>query len=107
MGTRWDGLTWLKVTAMRAAGSPVWLPRFRDELVFRFTTQSSELNEGKGPWGPMRMIFLQYPSDPIVFFRDHQLAACSRSDEATERPRRGARNPLGYLSSRSSSRSAT
>ena len=28
-----------------------------------------ELNKGNRPWGPMRMIFLEYPSDPIVFSR--------------------------------------
>jgi uncharacterized membrane protein len=68
VGPPWDSVTWRKVTAMRAAGSPVWLPRFRDESLFHFTTQSNELNETNTRWGPMRMVFLQYPSDPIVFF---------------------------------------
>jgi uncharacterized membrane protein len=67
-GPPWDSVTWRKVTAMRAAGSPVWRPRFRDESLFHFTTQRNELNEANPRWGPMRMVFLQYPSDPIVFF---------------------------------------
>src|SRR6516162_23879 len=38
--------------------------------------------------------FFAVPLRPDRFFRDHQLAARARLDEATERPRRGARNPL-------------
>ena len=34
VGPPWDSETWRRVTAMRAAGSPVWLPRVRDELSF-------------------------------------------------------------------------
>jgi uncharacterized membrane protein len=67
-GPPWDSVTWRKVTETRAAGSPVWLPLFRDESLFRFTGQHNALNEAKTSWGPMRMVYLQYPSDPIVFF---------------------------------------
>jgi uncharacterized membrane protein len=73
VGPPWDSVTWRKVTALRAAGSPVWLPRFRDESLFHFTTQRNELNEANTRWGPMRMVFLQYPSDPIVFFESASL----------------------------------
>jgi uncharacterized membrane protein len=73
VGPPWDSVTWRRVTAMRRAGSPVWLPRFRDESLFHFTTQHNELNEATTRWGPMRMVFLQYPSDPIVFFETASL----------------------------------
>jgi uncharacterized membrane protein len=73
VGPPWDSETWRRMTAMRAAGSPVWLPRFRDESLFHFTTQRNELNEANRRWGPMRMVFLQYPSDPIVFFESASL----------------------------------
>jgi len=73
VGPPWDSETWRKVTAMRAAGSPVWLPRLRDKSLFHFTTQRNELNEAGTRWGPMRMVFLQYPSDPIVFFESASL----------------------------------
>jgi uncharacterized membrane protein len=73
VGPPWDSETWAKVTAMRAAGSPVWLPRLRDESLFHFATQRNELNEANTRWGPMRMVFLQYPSDPIVFFESASL----------------------------------
>jgi uncharacterized membrane protein len=72
-GPPWQSVTWRKVTAMRAAGSPIWLPRFRDDSLFHFTTQRNELNEPNTRWGPMRMVFLQYPSDPIVFFEPNSL----------------------------------
>lgn len=72
-GPPWDSVTWGKVTEARAAGSRVWLPRFRDETLFRFTTQDNALSESKTSWGPMRMVFLQYPSDPIVFFETASL----------------------------------
>ena len=68
VGPPWNSVTWRRVTAMRAAGSPVWLPRFLGEALFHFTTQRNELHEANPRWGPMRMVFLQYPSDPIVFF---------------------------------------
>jgi uncharacterized membrane protein len=67
-GPPWDSVTWRKVTETRAPGSPVWLPRFRDESLFRFTTQRNELTQTKTSWGPIRIVYLQYPSDPIVFF---------------------------------------
>ena len=73
VGPPWDSETWRRVTAKRAAGSPVWLPRFRDESLFHFATQRGELNEDNARWGPMRMVFLQYPSDPIVFFESASL----------------------------------
>jgi uncharacterized membrane protein len=73
VGPPWDSVTWSKMTAMRAAGSPVWLPRLRDESLFHFTTQRNELDEADTRWGPMRMVFLQYPSDPIVFFETASL----------------------------------
>jgi uncharacterized membrane protein len=73
VGPPWDSVTWGKVTAMRAPGSPVWLPRFRQESLFHFTTQRNELNEASARWGSMRMVFLQYPSDPIVFFESASL----------------------------------
>jgi uncharacterized membrane protein len=72
-GPPWDSVTWRKVTERRAAGSPVWLPRFRDGSLFHFTTQRNELNEANTRWGPMRMVFLQYPSDAIVFFEPASL----------------------------------
>ena len=35
--------------------------------------QRNELHAANTRWGPMRMVFLQYPSDPIVFFETASL----------------------------------
>ncbi len=64
--------TWRRVTAQRDPGSPAWLPVFRDGSVVRFMNQYQSLEEsGNSPWGHFRIAFLQYASDPIVFFSFH------------------------------------
>jgi uncharacterized membrane protein len=56
------------VTAEREPGSTAWLPRFGDGSFIRFANgPDTPLAEGP-PWGPMRIIYLQHPSDAIVFF---------------------------------------
>jgi uncharacterized membrane protein len=59
---------WRWATANRQAGSPEWLPRFGNDTSIRFANRGSQLGEPDAEWGPMRLAFLQYPSDPIVFF---------------------------------------
>lgn len=72
-GALWSGppfnsRTWKSVTADRIVGTPVWAPRFRDGSVIRFTTQQNLLAQAEAPWGPYRVVFLQYPSDAITFY---------------------------------------
>ncbi len=59
---------WRKMTADRNPGTPAWLPRFRDGSYVRFTSQRNALPEAGDHWGPMRIVYLQYASDPIVFY---------------------------------------
>lgn len=59
---------WRSFTSGREPGSPWWRPRIGDGSVVRFANQGQALDEGDAPWGPVRLIYLQYPSDPIVFF---------------------------------------
>jgi len=71
-GALWSGPpfrheTWTHATARRDAGSPAWLPRFRNGNVMRFMNHHQAPPQG-GAWGSFRIIFLQYASDPIVFF---------------------------------------
>ena len=73
VGPPWESRTWSNVTSNREAGSPVWQPKFRDETLFRFITQQNALDAIKPGWGPIRMVYLQYPSDPIVFFEETSL----------------------------------
>lgn len=72
-GALWSGPPfrserWNSVTRMREPGSPAWLPQFRDGSVIRFANQTTKADETNKPWGAIRFIYLQYASDPIVFF---------------------------------------
>ena len=59
---------WQTTTRDRQPGSPVWLPRFRDSAIVRFTNQQNHLDIPGADWGLMRIVYLQYGSDPITFF---------------------------------------
>jgi uncharacterized membrane protein len=72
-GALWSGppfrhATWQQTTANRDPGSPPWRPEFRKGSVVRFMNHGSGPGDSHGPWGGFRILFLQYPSDPIVFF---------------------------------------
>lgn len=72
-GVLWSGPpfrneTWRRVTAERDPGTPAWLPQFRGGSVVRFMNQEHGLDRGDAQWGNFRIAFLQYASDPIVFF---------------------------------------
>ena len=68
VGPPFASRTWPEVTASRAAGSPAWLPVARHAGVFRFFTADDEAQLRESGWGPVKVLYLQYPSDPIVFF---------------------------------------
>jgi uncharacterized membrane protein len=59
---------WRAATEEREPGTPAWLPRFGDGSIIRFTNQENALDIPGATWGPMRIVFLQYASDPITFF---------------------------------------
>jgi uncharacterized membrane protein len=72
-GALWSGppfpsRIWRAVTYHRNPGSPAWLPRFRDGSYVRFTSQENALTIPGAHWGPMRIVYLQYASDPVTFF---------------------------------------
>jgi len=72
-GALWSGPpfsseTWRAATKGRQPDSPAWLPRFRDGSVIRFTNQYGAPSLLNPSWGPMRIVYLQYASDPITFF---------------------------------------
>ncbi len=64
---------WRMATDERNPGSPAWLPTFGDGSVIRFTNQENTLGDPSTGWGPMRIVYLQYASDPITFFRPDSL----------------------------------
>ncbi|MFT4149112.1 MAG: alpha/beta-hydrolase family protein [Paracoccaceae bacterium] len=67
VGPPFASRSWAEITAGRVAGTPAWLPRFRDGSVVRFMNQT-EMPDAGLKWGPLRIVYLQYASDPIVFF---------------------------------------
>ena len=88
-GALWSGppfpsRTWRSVTDGRNPGSPEWLPRFRDSSIFRFTNQNDALNIPDATWGPIRIVYLQYASDPITFF---DVATLYREPDWMKEPR--------------------
>ena len=73
VGPPFPSRTWTSVTAQRNAGTPAWLPEFRDGSVIRFTSQTNKLDDAPAPWGPFRIIYLQYASDAVTFFDPNSL----------------------------------
>ncbi|WIY53450.1 alpha/beta-hydrolase family protein [Devosia sp. YIM 151766] len=67
-GPPFSSSIWSRVTDSRQPDTPYWLPRFGNSSAIRFMNQSGTATWDDVPWGPMRIVFLQYASDPIVFF---------------------------------------
>jgi uncharacterized membrane protein len=72
-GALWSGppfasRVWKSVTENRNAGSAAWLPVFRDGRFIRFMNQNGSTLPAGAPWGAMRVVYLQYASDSVVFF---------------------------------------
>ena len=60
-----------RLTDERDPGTPDWRPVYQQGHTVRFTVQEPTLLELPGqmdPWGPTRLAYLQYGSDPVVFF---------------------------------------
>jgi uncharacterized membrane protein len=90
-GALWTGSPylsglWRTVQEQRHPDSPAWRPRFGDGSLIRTLNQDGGLQRFDETWGPMRFVFLQYGSDPIVFF-DSSLAWKKPAWLADERAR--------------------
>lgn len=57
-----------QLTRKRNPDSPQWLPIIQDSSLVRFTAQNNNLVHPDISWGPMRFVYIQYASDPMVFF---------------------------------------
>lgn len=70
VGPPFAGQSWQHLTRDRRPDSPAWRPEVRDGRVVRFLNQTHELPvpEAAPSWGPVRILYLQYPSDAITFF---------------------------------------
>jgi uncharacterized membrane protein len=67
VGPPFASTNWRMTTANRDPDSPFWRPRIGQGTTVRFANRGDDL-DGMGEWGPLRILYLQYPSDPIVFF---------------------------------------
>ncbi|MCA8880420.1 MAG: alpha/beta-hydrolase family protein [Rhodobacteraceae bacterium] len=59
---------WQDVRNGRLRDSPAWRPRFGNGSLVRVANQQGGLEQFAAPWGPIRLVFLQYGSDAIVNF---------------------------------------
>lgn len=72
-GAVWSGppfpsRVWADLTSDRNPDSPSWLPTFRDGSMVRFTARENFLNAWGTRWSPMRFVYIQHASDPMIFF---------------------------------------
>ena len=72
-GGLWSGppfpsRVWAELTRERNPDSPSWLPTFRDGSIVRFTGREDSLNQWGDRWSPMRFVYIQHASDPMIFF---------------------------------------
>lgn len=64
---------WNYVQAARTEGSAWVLPTVGDGSLVRYASHFADASEAAAPWGNMRIVFLQYTSDPIVFYDPRSL----------------------------------
>ncbi|KAG1189393.1 hypothetical protein G6F35_014092 [Rhizopus arrhizus] len=67
-GPPFESRGWRAITDARNPGSPAWLPELRDGAFVRFMNQDGSPVPADAPWGPMRIVYLQYASDAVTFF---------------------------------------
>lgn len=80
-GALWSGppfpsTAWSEVTRERNSDSTAWLPRFRDGRMIRFTGKEDSLDLDGAEWGPIRIVYLQHASDPMIFFSPSLFLYC-------------------------------
>ncbi|MBB1594617.1 alpha/beta-hydrolase family protein [Achromobacter sp. UMC46] len=67
-GPPFESRVWRTITDARNPDSPAWLPELRDGAFVRFMNQNGSPVPADAPWGPMRIVYLQYASDAVTFF---------------------------------------
>lgn len=72
-GAMWAGSpffspVWNRVHDGRKPGSPPWQPLFGNGSLARVLNQDGTADTSFAPWGPTRLVFLNYGSDPIAAF---------------------------------------
>jgi uncharacterized membrane protein len=59
---------WNHVQNQRNPDTPWVLPTIGDGSLVRYASHVADASEPSGEWGDMRIVFLQYSSDPVVFY---------------------------------------
>ncbi|WP_223423913.1 alpha/beta hydrolase [Tateyamaria pelophila] len=59
---------WQRIQNKRTPGSPWVLPTIGDGSLVRYASHFADASQAEANWGTMRIVFLQYSSDPIVFY---------------------------------------
>ncbi len=67
-GPPFPSAMWQTIVASREAGSPYVLPTIGEGRLIRFASRTDNDAGGPDGWGTMRIVYLQYSSDPIVFY---------------------------------------
>lgn len=67
-GPPFESRVWRAITDARNPDSPAWRPELRDGAFVRFMNQDGSPVPADAPWGPMRIVYLQYASDAVTFF---------------------------------------
>jgi uncharacterized membrane protein len=88
-GALWTGppfpsRLWRQAVAARKPNSPYVLPEVGAGGLVRFASQFGGLERSPGPWGRMRVVYLQHASDAIVFYEP---ASLWRAPEWMKEPR--------------------
>jgi uncharacterized membrane protein len=59
---------WNYVQNQRNPGSPWVLPTIGDGSLIRYASHVTDASQAVRDWGNIRIVFLQYSSDPVVFY---------------------------------------
>lgn len=69
MGTPSFSSPWIEITDSRDVGSPEIKPVYKGGKSVRFAATNQDINSNTpGPWDTPRSLFLQHPSDPVVWW---------------------------------------
>jgi len=59
---------WRAFTERRDPGTPERLPVYGGGATVRFAAEADDLREPEAPWATPRVVYLQHPSDPVVWW---------------------------------------
>ena len=73
VGPPFSSAFWNHVQNQRNPGTPWVLPTIGDGALVRYASHTADASEAASDWGAMRIAFLQYSSDPVVFYDPRSL----------------------------------